>query len=104
MLDPEQRENLYGLKAELKREQFLEQDYRAMNRTQFERYLEAKARMLIQEQLDAGNHPNEAFHVAQAQLKLIDHLWRKEAKRLATGQIPAEQAVARVVHNAAVTP
>ncbi len=84
LLDPEVRERVYSLKDTLKRDRVLATNPMGLNRTQFEQYLDAKARALIAEALDTGKHPNDAYRYAELRLKLLDHQWRKEAKRLAT--------------------
>jgi len=102
MLAPEAKEKVYAVKDALKRDDILRQDPMWLNRIKFERYLTAKAEAILGEDLGDGKHPNEAYRHAQLVLHLLDQQWREEAKRLATGQTSAAEAVAGVIHNAAV--
>lgn len=82
LLDPVVREDAYALKDTLKSERTLEADYLSMNRTQFTRYLRAKAASVIQEQQDRGADMDMAYHKAKIVMTLLDGQWRQEAKRL----------------------
>lgn len=103
MLDPGAKERVYAVKDALKRADILRQDPMWLNRTKFDRYMTAKAEALIAEKLAAGLHPDEVYRRTKLSLEVIDRKWRKEAKRLATGQTPAAESVAGIIHNAAVT-
>ncbi len=84
MLSPQAREKVYAVKDALKRDRVLEQDPMRLNRTKLDAYLAAKAEVLIIEKLELGLHPNEVYRRTKLAVELIERLWRKEAKRLAT--------------------
>ena len=73
-------EELYALKDALKGEQILDLDPMKLNRTQFKRYMSAKAEALITEDTANGGEVQDAFHKAEMYLTLLDARWREAAK------------------------
>ena len=61
-----------------------------LNRTQFDKYLRAKARAVVQEQMRAHGDLEYAYIEARKELGTLDDAWREEAKRI-------NQAVAQAV-------
>jgi hypothetical protein len=84
LVDPEVRERVYDLKDKLKVQQVLGRDPMAMNRTQFESYMEAKATAVIIEAIQDGCTTDDAYQRAHLVLWSLDKNWREEAKRLAS--------------------
>ena len=75
-------EALYALKDQLKFAGILNEDPMAMNRTRFEKYLAAKAEAIIIERTNDGDDADAAYQKAGMNLTVLDHKWRKEAKRI----------------------
>jgi hypothetical protein len=82
LVGTERAEEIYALKDAIKRERILDRDPMAMNRTQFEAYMAARAEAIILDQTSEGTEVNQAFHNAKLYLELLDVKWRQEAKRL----------------------
>ncbi len=75
-------EEIYALKDRIKAERVLDEDPMKLNRTQFERYLSAKAEALILELTNEGQGVDAAFRKTGLYLTLIDARWREVAKEL----------------------
>ena len=82
LIGSQRAEQLYGLKDRLKAEQVLDADPMRLNRTQFERYLSAKAEAIILEYTSEGQSWPNAYRKAEIYLTIIDSQWRQAAKEL----------------------
>jgi hypothetical protein len=81
ILNASDRQELYALKDQMS---VLSMDPMKMNRTQFTRYLKAKAEALVRELTGEGIEVEAAFRKTEMYLTLVDSEWREEAKRLNT--------------------
>ena len=82
LIGAQRAEQLYGLKDRLKAEQVLDADPMRLNRTQFERYLSAKAEAIVLEYTAEGQDWDSAYRKAGIYLTIIDRQWREAAKEL----------------------
>lgn len=82
MLGEAEREAVYAFKDRIREDQVLRRDPMRLNRTQFDRYLRAKGRAVIQEQMDQHGDREMAMMKAKIALVLLDDAWRQEAKRI----------------------
>jgi len=82
ILSDEDRERVYAYKDQIREDQVLRRDPMRLNRTQFDRYLRAKARAVVQEQMALHGDGEMAFMKARIALTLLDDAWRQEAKRI----------------------
>lgn len=82
LVGTDRAEELYALKDLIKAERILNEDPMKLNRTQFERYLSAKAEALILELTNEGQDVDAAFRKTGLYLSLIDARWREVAKEL----------------------
>lgn len=80
LVGTDRAEQLYALKDTLQRERILDRDPMAMNRTQFEAYMAAKAEAIIVDQTCEGTDVERAFANARLYLELLDVKWREAAK------------------------
>ena len=72
-------EEIYALKDRIKSERVLDNDPMKLNRTQFERYLSAKAESLILDYTHQYGDIDAAFEKAEIYLTLVDAQWRRAA-------------------------
>lgn len=82
LLGDVEREKVYEFKDRLKDERTLTRDPMRLNRTQFDRYLRAKAAAIVQEQMSKHDDLDLAYHKARVAMTLLDGAWRQEAKRI----------------------
>ena len=80
ILGAAQSERLYALKDLLKAERSLGVDPMRLNRTQFEKYLAAKAEALILDYTNQGVEVDAAFRKTELYLIMLDAQWREAAK------------------------
>lgn len=82
LVGTERAEQLYALKDALKRRTILDRDPMRLNRTQFERYLAAKAEAIVSFEVSHGSDVESAYRKAEIHMVITDSQWREEAKRL----------------------
>jgi len=82
LIGSQRAEQLYGLKDRLKVERVLDEDPMRLNRTQFERYLAAKAEAVVLEYTNEGQDWDIAYRKARLYLTILDAQWREAAKEL----------------------
>lgn len=82
LIGSQRAEQLYGLKDRLKAERVLDADPMRLNRTQFEKYLSAKAEAVILQYTTEGQEANVAYRKATLLLNVLDQQWRQAAKEL----------------------
>ena len=80
LVGSQRAEQLYGLKDRLKAERVLDENPMKLNRTQFEKYLAAKAESLITDFTHEGMDIDAAYHKAEIYLTIEDSKWRIAAK------------------------
>lgn len=82
LIGHDKAEELYALKDALKRRTILDRDPMRLNRTQFERYLAAKAEAIVSFEVSHGSDVESAYRKAEIHMVATDAKWRAEAKRL----------------------
>jgi hypothetical protein len=80
LVGTDRAEQLYALKDSLQAERILDRNPMKLNRTQFKRYMSAKAEALIIENTQNGGEIKDAFRKAEMYLTLLDSRWREAAK------------------------